>query len=93
MIKNLFDWDKKTSKPTLTEDDESTRTPGLFLVGPEVRHEGAISCFIYKFHQRIPVVVKKIRKNLKKRKKIQKEYLQNGFYIKDLFCCFDECPC
>ena len=47
--KKLFDWEKEKSYPLLTEDDESTRTPGLFLVGPQVRHDNLIFCFIYKY--------------------------------------------
>jgi putative flavoprotein involved in K+ transport len=44
--------------PLLTEEDESALTPGLFLVGPAVRHDPHIFCFIYKFRQRFAVVVK-----------------------------------
>lgn len=36
----------------VSEADESTRTPGLFLVGPQLRQEERIYCFIYKFRQR-----------------------------------------
>ncbi|MEM8581475.1 MAG: NAD(P)/FAD-dependent oxidoreductase, partial [Pseudomonadota bacterium] len=42
--------------PLLTPQDESTAMPGLFLVGPEVSHQGHLFCFIYKFRQRFAVV-------------------------------------
>ncbi|EOD38689.1 hypothetical protein EMIHUDRAFT_260683, partial [Emiliania huxleyi CCMP1516] len=31
--------------PLLTEQDESTKTPGLFLVGPAVRHDGTTATY------------------------------------------------
>ena len=42
--------------PLLSDEDESTKTPGLFLVGPAVRHEDHVFCFVYKFRQRFGVV-------------------------------------
>ena len=50
--------------PLLTGHDESTRTPGLFLVGPQVRHPGEIFCFIYKFRTRFPSVAQQISARL-----------------------------
>ena len=47
MVKDLFDWDESDSYVLLNEDDESRKTPGLFLVGPQVRHEDLIFCFIH----------------------------------------------
>ena len=46
--------------PLLTANDESTKTPGVFLVGPSVC-QGAVSfCFIFKFRQRFGVVANAI---------------------------------
>ncbi len=42
--------------PLLTEQDESTVLSGLFLVGPEVCHQGQRLSFIYKFRQRFAAV-------------------------------------
>jgi len=54
-IAELWDWDD-AGRLRLNDLDESTRTPGLFLVGPQVRQGGPdaprIYCFIYKFRQR-----------------------------------------
>ena len=58
-IADLWDWSDK-GHIELTEGDESTRTPGLFLVGPQVRHDRRIFCFIYKFRQRFGLVAEEI---------------------------------
>ena len=44
MIEDLFDWHETDSYALLNEHDESRKTPGLFLVGPQVRHEDLILC-------------------------------------------------
>jgi putative flavoprotein involved in K+ transport len=45
-----------TGRPVLTGHDESTILSGLFLVGPEVCHQGHPLSFIYEFRQRFAVV-------------------------------------
>jgi len=62
-IAELWDWDEK-GRVVLTERDESTITPGLFLAGPQVRHEDRIYCFIYKFRQRFALVAERIAQGL-----------------------------
>ncbi|TEA78700.1 NAD(P)/FAD-dependent oxidoreductase [Allopusillimonas ginsengisoli] len=54
-IADLWEWNKE-GRIVLTEADESTRTPGLFLIGPQVRHDQRIFCFIYKFRQRFGLI-------------------------------------
>ncbi|OLU26972.1 thioredoxin reductase [Pseudomonas sp. PA15(2017)] len=91
-IEECFDW-AENGKPILTEHDESSKTPGLFMLGPQVQHEQRIYCFIYKFRQRFPVVALKVLNRL-------------GLPVPDnldktwaLFdppaegCCSDECDC
>merc|ERR1711907_689160 len=39
VVANLFGWDDDTDYPTLTGNDESVKTPGLFLLGSQVRHQ------------------------------------------------------
>lgn len=58
-IAALWDWDDD-GRIMLTEADESTLTPGLFLVGPQVRHDKRIYCFIYKFRQRFALIAQNI---------------------------------
>lgn len=84
----FFDWNAD-GYPLLTPSDSSTRFPGLYLVGPQVRHDQAIFCFIYKFRERFSVVAKSIaqRLNLPLPENIWQQ-------IADVTCCQDEgCNC
>lgn len=95
-IKDFFNW--KNGSPALTESDESTKTKGLFLVGPQVRHRKVIFCFIYKFRQRFPIVAEEIAKNLGMQereavKETVEDYQKRNFYLSDLSCCDEECAC
>lgn len=58
-IADLWEWDDK-GRIVLTGNDESTTTPGLFLVGPQVHHENGIYCFIYKFRQRFQRIAQEV---------------------------------
>jgi putative flavoprotein involved in K+ transport len=46
--------------PRLTEHDESTLAPGLFISGPMVVQGGEKHCFIYKFRTRFSVIAEHI---------------------------------
>ena len=50
--------------PLLTLEDESTKTPGLFLAGPSVMHGKLSFCFIYKYRQRFGIVADAIARGL-----------------------------
>ena len=93
MIKSLFDWDTSKSYVLLNEHDESRKTPGLFLVGPQVRHENLIFCFIYKYRQRFGVVANTIGERLGMDTSFLDQYRDQGLYLDDLGACGDECPC
>jgi len=58
-IAPLWGWDED-GRVLLSEADESTVTPGLFLIGPQVRHDSRIYCFIYKFRQRFHLIAESI---------------------------------
>ena len=77
--------------PLLTEHDESTLTPGLFLVGPSVRQGTHIFCYIYKFRQRFAVVVNQIAQRLKVDVGPLEEYRRNNMFLDDLSCCGEGC--
>ena len=80
--------------PVLTGEDESTVQPGLFLVGPEVSHQGHLFCFIYKFRQRFAVVGHAIAERMGVDISPLHEYAANGMYLDDLTCCDDDkCLC
>ncbi|MGF1674731.1 MAG: NAD(P)/FAD-dependent oxidoreductase [Rivularia sp. (in: cyanobacteria)] len=90
-IAHLFDWSEGYA--SLTQDDESTITPGLFLTGPSVRHGNLIFCFIYKFRQRFAVVANAIAQHLGFDTSPLQVYRQGGMFLDDLSCCNDDCQC
>jgi hypothetical protein len=95
-VSELFEWKDKENYPMLNEHDESTITPGLFLIGPNVRHDDLIFCFIYKFRQRFAVVAKEISSRLRKRKtdtSVLDFYREKGMFLDDMSCCGNDCRC
>jgi len=79
--------------PLLSQHDESTITPGMFLCGPSVRHDNHVFCFIYKYRQRFAVVAKAIATNLGLPAEELETYRKWGMYLDDLSCCGEECVC
>jgi len=77
--------------PLLSEHDESTIAPGLFLCGPAVRHEHHVFCFIYKYRQRFAVVAKAIATSLGLPAGGLERYRQWGMYLDDLSHVGEEC--
>ncbi|MDF2644909.1 MAG: monooxygenase [Paenibacillus sp.] len=92
MIHHLFEQDERGAA-LLTESDESTRTPGLFVCGPGVTHGNLLFCFIYKFRQRFGVVAEAIAKRLGLDTKALEEYRKQGMMLTDLSCCGEDCQC
>jgi putative flavoprotein involved in K+ transport len=92
-IEPLFAWHEDNGFPLLTADDESTITPGLFLVGPHVRHEKIVFCFIYKFRQRFAVVARTLATRLDIDPAPLEELRPKGFFLDDLSCCLATCDC
>lgn len=90
LVRDLFDWDGGRVK--LTAEDESTKTPGLFLSGPQVYHDKVIFCFIYKFRQRFAVVVDAIARRLgRDTTQFVELYRSRGMFLDDLSCCKEAC--
>lgn len=79
--------------PLMSEHDESTIVPGLFLCGPAVRHGNQAFCFIYKYRQRFAVVAKAIAGSLGLPAEELEHYRMWGMYLDDLSCCGQECIC
>lgn len=79
--------------PRLTIHDESVRKSGVFLVGPQVRHEKVVFCFIYKFRQRFAVVGAEIGRRLNLDLAPLEAYRAKGMYLEDLSCCLAKCEC
>ena len=93
LIDELFIWEDEKNYVLLSQDDESIKTPGLFLVGPQVRHDNLIFCFIFKYRQRFGVVANAIGKKLGIDTSLLEPYRNEGLYLDDLSCCGDECNC
>lgn len=78
----------------LNNVDESTVAKNIFVIGPDVRHQDAIFCYIYKFRQRFGVIINEIA---------QREGWDignfvavnraNSFYLDDCSACDVTCNC
>ncbi len=91
LASKLFDF--PNGYPQLTDRDESTKHKNVYLVGPNVQHEKAIFCFIYKFRQRFAVVVSEILRRWGQQSPVIADYADKGFLLDDLSCCDGECVC
>lgn len=89
-VSDLFEM-REDGFPELSEHDESTIVPGLFLCGPAVRHDKHVFCFIYKYRQRFAVVAKAIANSLGLPAEELENYRKWGMYLDDLSCCGEEC--
>ncbi|QYF75602.1 NAD(P)-binding domain-containing protein [Cryobacterium sp. PAMC25264] len=89
---DLFE-DRGDGWPLLDENDESTLTPGLFLVGAALRHGGLTFCFVYKYRQRFAHVAGVIGRRLGKDCAALEEWRTAGMLTDDLSCCGVECAC
>jgi putative flavoprotein involved in K+ transport len=100
LIKEHFDWAGDVAKVRAL-DDQSTKTPGLYLAGPALRHvvkkKLLVFCFIYKYRGRFPLVAQSIGKNLgvaaAEVKRMVDFYKKQGMFLDDLSCCGDDCQC
>lgn len=92
LVADLFD-KRDDGYPLLSENDESTITPGLFLCGPAVRHGSQSFCFIYKYRQRFAVVAKAIATSLGLPAEQLESYRMWGMYLDDLQVCGQDCVC
>ena len=93
LVSEWFDYGDE-GVPLLTSQDESTAMPGLFLVGPEVSHQGHLFCFIYKFRQRFAVVARAIAARMGVDTEVLEMYYENNMFLDDLTCCDDDkCLC
>ena len=78
--------------PLLTAEDESTKTPGVFLVGPAVVQGDLSFCFVYKFRQRFGIVADAICRGLGRDTRESVQGLrQANMYMNDLSCCENTC--
>ena len=95
-----FLWDyvgyRADNMPELNAFDELKKTQGIFIVGPQVRQDNLIFCFIYKFRLRFWIVALEIAKRLWKKidyEWVQKTWEKQWFFLDDVWSCGDECAC
>ena len=100
VARNLFDLagESEVAKgclagaPLLTAEDESTKVPGVFLVGPSVVHGELSFCFIYKFRQRFGIVSDAICRRLgRDTTDAVEEARRTNMFLDDLSCCKGAC--
>ena len=100
VARNLFDLADEGDKakgclagaPLLTNFDESTKVPGVFLVGPSVSHGGLSFCFVYKFRQRFGIVADAICRGLgRDTKSAVEDAREMNMYLDDFDCCEGVC--
>ena len=90
-VAHLFE-QREDGFPSLSEQDESTIVPGMYLCGPSVRHDGHIFCFIFKYRQRFAIVAEAIASSLGyETEEFVSTYREWGMYLDDLSCCGVEC--
>ena len=78
--------------PLLTAEDESTKTPGVFLVGPTVVQGELSFCFVYKFRQRFGIVADAIAKGLGRETAAAVDAARDmNMYLDDFECCKAAC--
>eukprot|EP00535_Pseudo-nitzschia_heimii_P008598 CAMPEP_0197176748 /NCGR_PEP_ID=MMETSP1423-20130617/2562_1 /TAXON_ID=476441 /ORGANISM="Pseudo-nitzschia heimii, Strain UNC1101" /LENGTH=575 /DNA_ID=CAMNT_0042626159 /DNA_START=255 /DNA_END=1982 /DNA_ORIENTATION=+ len=78
--------------PLLTQNDESTIVPGVFLVGPTVSHGSLSFCFVYKFRQRFGIVANAICDGLGiDTRAAVEECRKANMYLDNFSCCGDSC--
>ncbi len=92
LVADLFE-QREDGSLLLSENDESTIVPGLFLCGPAVRHDNHVFCFIFKYRQRFAVVAKAIATSLGLPAEALEAYRMWGMYLDDLSNCGEECVC
>lgn len=92
LVADLFE-SRPDGYPLLSQHDESTVVPGVFLCGPAVRHDNHVFCFIYKYRQRFAVVAKAIASSLGLQAEGLEKYRHWGMYLDDLSICGEECLC
>lgn len=82
-------------RAVLTQADESTQSPNVFMVGPEVVHESVVLCYVYKYRQRFAPLATTILERLGREidPAVSDYYRKNNMYLTDLAGCGVNCEC
>lgn len=90
----LFEYNED-SIPMVNAYDESTLYENAFLIGPSVRQQQVIFCYIYKFRQRFAYIIHQIaqREGWEVSEEALAFYKMNQMYLDNLDCCAVACDC
>ncbi|MBI5974855.1 NAD(P)/FAD-dependent oxidoreductase [Staphylococcus canis] len=93
LVQQLFK--VKNEAVQLSDLDESTLYPNVFMIGATVRHASAILCYIYKFRARFAVLAREImeREGLPVDSSVIQTFKDNQMYLDDYNCCDVNCSC
>ena len=92
LYSSCFDANGGLFETLLTDEDESTKTPGVFLVGPTVVQGELSFCFVYKFRQRFGIVADAIAKGLGRETAAAVDAARDmNMYLDDFECCKAAC--
>jgi thioredoxin reductase len=91
LVANLFI--NYGDRPLLKDNDESTISPNVFLLGPQVQHGNVLLCYIYKYRQRFAPLAEVIlqRVGIEINPEVSRKYQRNGMYLKDYSACDVNC--
>ena len=90
-VSHMFE-EREDGFPLLSDSDESTIVPGMYLCGPAVRHGNENFCFIYKYRQRFAIIAQSIASSMGiDTVEFVDAYRRWGMYLDDLSCCGQEC--
>lgn len=93
LLMNLFKFTDQ--QIALSTNDESTIMPNVFLVGPAVKHQNNIFCYIYKFRQRFMVIAAEIarREQLSIPEEQLANYQENQMFLENCSSACVDCSC
>ncbi|WP_179286634.1 NAD(P)/FAD-dependent oxidoreductase [Lentilactobacillus parakefiri] len=83
------------NRPVLNNMDESTISPNVFLIGPQVTHDQVVLCYIYKYRQRFAPLAEEMirRKGLQPNPETRIVYQNANMYLDEFDDCDVNCEC
>ena len=93
LVSSLFEI--RENRPLLTTTDESTKSPNVFLIGPQVTHDDVVLCYIYKYRQRFAPLAEEIlvRQHMAINPQITKQYKKANMFLEHFDDCDVNCQC
>lgn len=75
--------------------DESTKSPNVFLIGPQVTHDDVVLCYIYKYRQRFAPLAEELLARLRMtiNPQVTQQYKKANMFLDDFDDCDVNCQC